>query len=70
MARGKPRRQAPHDDLTSVPFMDSIDLGVLVGAHKRARDAGGRLRIICGDQRILRLFAITGLDAVLTVTAA
>ena len=54
-------------DLSDVPFMDSTGLGVLVAAHKRATERGGTLVIICDDDRILRLFRITGLDAVLNL---
>ena len=59
-----------HVDLTGVPFMDSTGLGVLIAAHKRALDRSGTLVVLCDDDRILRLFRLTGLDTVLTIAAA
>ncbi|MFC6712643.1 STAS domain-containing protein [Branchiibius cervicis] len=51
-------------DLSRVPFLDSTALGVLVGRLKAVRSAGGDLVLVTGDQRLLRNFAITGLDKV------
>lgn len=54
-------------DLQGVGFLDSTGLGVLVGRLKALRKIGGSLRVVCTDERILRLFAITGLDQVLPI---
>ncbi len=54
-------------DLQGVGFLDSTGLGVLVGRLKAVRKLGGTLSVVCTDERILRLFAITGLDQVLPV---
>ncbi len=54
-------------DLLKVPFIDSIALGVLVEASKRARARGSMLRLVCDDRRIARIIEITGLDLVLRV---
>lgn len=51
-------------DLSRVPFLDSTALGVLVGRLKAVRSAGGDLVLVTDDQRLLRNFAITGLDKV------
>ncbi|MEV4139811.1 STAS domain-containing protein [Dactylosporangium sp. NPDC049742] len=52
-------------DLTTVTFMDSTTLGVLIGAHNRVREsASGSLRLVCPEERIRRVFRITGLDNV------
>lgn len=48
-------------DLGGVEFLDSMGLGVLVGALKGARSHGGDLRLVCNRQRILKVFEITGL---------
>jgi anti-sigma B factor antagonist len=55
-------------DLDKVTYIDSSGLGTLIGAHKRLAAAGGTLRVRCSQARTLRLFSITGLDRVLTVT--
>jgi anti-anti-sigma factor len=53
--------------LEGVTYLDSSGLGTLIGAHKRVAASGGTMTIRCTQPRILRLFAITGLDRVLTV---
>lgn len=54
-------------DLTQVEFLDSTGLGALIGAHKRAVEHGGTLRLVVSDGQILRLLNITGLIRVLGV---
>ncbi len=54
-------------DLTAVTFIDSTGLGVLVGAAKKAGGLGGSLRIVCSNERVLRLLAITGISRSMTV---
>jgi anti-sigma B factor antagonist len=51
-------------DVQRVDFLDSTGLGVLVGALKRVRADGGSLDIVCTQERILKIFEITGLDKV------
>lgn len=51
-------------DVEKVDFLDSTGLGVLVGALKKVRAAGGSLDIVCTHERIIKIFAITGLDKV------
>jgi anti-sigma B factor antagonist len=51
-------------DLTQLEFLDSTGLGVLIGAHRRAAEHGGSLRLIVSDGPISRLLNITGLIGV------
>ena len=55
-------------DLLRVSFLDSTALGVLIGALKRCREAGGDLLLVIGEQRILKVFEITGLTGVFTIS--
>ncbi len=48
-------------DLSNLEFLDSTGLGALIGAHKRAGERHGTLRIVVGEGQILRLLRITGL---------
>jgi anti-sigma B factor antagonist len=62
--------EGKHDivvDLSHLEFLDSTGLGALMGAHRRALEHGGRLRLIVGDGPIQRLLTITGLMRVLAV---
>ena len=54
-------------DLEGVTFMDSTGLGVLVGRLKSVRSQNGSLRLVCSSERILKVFAITGLDKVFQI---
>jgi len=51
-------------DLLDVDFLDSTGLGVLVARLKAVRSTGGWLRLVCTDEKVLRVFRITGLDKV------
>lgn len=52
-------------DLSKTTFIDSMMLGVLLGALKRLTGVGGQLVIVCPDSQIRRVFEITSLDRVL-----
>jgi anti-anti-sigma factor len=54
-------------DLSDVTFLDSTGLGVLVGRLKIARTRGGSMRLVGTAERVLRVFAITGLDKVFEI---
>lgn len=54
-------------DMAGATFVDSTVLGVLLRAHSRLDDRGGRLVIISDDPRILRTLELTGLDRMLSV---
>ncbi|MGZ6266911.1 MAG: STAS domain-containing protein, partial [Candidatus Limnocylindrales bacterium] len=54
-------------DMEGVEFLDSTGLGVLVGGLKRVRAHGGALRLVCTQERILKVFRITGLTKVFPI---
>jgi anti-sigma B factor antagonist len=54
-------------DMEQVEFLDSTGLGVLVGGLKRVRAQDGSLRLVCGQERILKIFRITGLEKVFAI---
>jgi anti-sigma B factor antagonist len=54
-------------DLGRVEFLDSTGLGVLVGALRRLRGVDGELALVCAQERLLKIFRITGLDRVFTL---
>jgi len=54
-------------DLLAVTFIDSTALGVLISGLKRSQGAGGELRIVVAEPRILKIFEITGLTDVFSI---
>ncbi len=57
-------------DLEGVDFLDSTGLGVLVGGLKRVRAHDGSLHLVCSQDRILKIFRITGLTKVFPIHAS
>lgn len=51
-------------DLSDATFLDSMALGVLLGAKKRLAAAGGDMRLVVPTSDIRRIFEITMLDRV------
>ncbi len=54
-------------DLQAVEFLDSTGLGVLVGGLKKVRANDGSLELVCSQERLLKIFRITGLAKVFTI---
>jgi anti-sigma B factor antagonist len=56
-------------DLSSVSFIDSTAIGVLVGAVMRLREHGNRgsLAVVCEEynKRVLRIFDIAGVESLI-----
>jgi len=51
-------------DMSAVSFIDSVGLGVLVGALKRLRRCDGDLRVAAPSDPVLRTLRISGLHRV------
>ncbi len=51
-------------DLSMVSFIDSSGLGVLVGNLKELIARQGDLRVVVTQERVTRVFEVTGLDTV------
>ena len=51
-------------NMDQVEFLDSTGLGVLVGGLKRVGRTTARWALVCTQERILKLFRITGLTKV------
>lgn len=54
-------------DIRGVEFLDSTGLGVLVGGLKRVRQHDGSIQLVCSQERILKIFRITGLTKVFAI---
>jgi len=54
-------------DATGLEYIDSAGIGALVSALSSVKKAGGELRLAGANQRIVRLFSMTGVDKLVTV---
>jgi anti-sigma B factor antagonist len=54
-------------DISGVELLDATGLGVLVGAHRRARLDGRELVLRGASARVARLLKVTRLDRVITL---
>ncbi|WP_310529198.1 anti-sigma factor antagonist [Nocardioides sp.] len=54
-------------DLEAVEFLDSTGLGVLGGGLKKVRAHDGSLDLVCSQERLLKIFRITGLSKVFVI---
>ncbi|TIC85155.1 STAS domain-containing protein [Nocardioides sp. GY 10113] len=54
-------------DMEGVEFLDSTGLGVLVGGLKKVRAHDGALELVCTQDRLLKIFKITGLAKVFVI---
>jgi len=56
-------------DMAQVEYIDSVGLGIIVGAAKRARERQGNLAVIAARPNVLRVFEISGTRELLNVVA-
>ncbi len=59
-----------HIDLSSVTFMDSTGLQVLLAARRRAELAGGRLNLVDPTRAVRRVLEVTGVDHLFEIETA
>lgn len=57
-------------DLADVAYLDTVVLGVVLGARVRARRRGGEFVVVCPPGGPRDLLAEAGVDSVLTVVAS
>ncbi|HTP35493.1 MAG TPA: STAS domain-containing protein [Candidatus Acidoferrales bacterium] len=49
-------------DVTGLEYVDSSGVGTLVSCLTNAKKAGGELKLVGANQRIRRIFSMTGVD--------
>ena len=54
-------------DLENVNYMDSTGLGVFISALKSTKENNSHLKLVRPQERVARLFRITGLDEVIDI---
>lgn len=50
-------------DLSQVEFLDSTGLGALAYRNRYLTERGGSMRLVCTQDRILKIFRIIGLES-------
>ena len=53
-------------DMSRTEFCDTAGIHALVAAHKQAGDDDGEVRLVVTSATVLRIFAITGFDQVIS----
>jgi len=54
-------------DMSRVEYIDSVGLGIIVGAAKRTVEQGGSLAVVAARPNVLRVFEISGTRELLNV---
>lgn len=57
-------------NLADVNYMDSTGLGVFISALKTTKEMGSQLKLVDLQERVFRLFTITGLIDIIDIKAA
>ena len=55
-------------DLSEVQFFDSTALGLVLGLRRRLLNIGGRLALVIDGREALRVFEISGLDRIFSLS--
>jgi anti-sigma B factor antagonist len=55
-------------NLSGVSYIDSTGLGVFIGVLKSTRKSGGTLELVGLNDRVKRLFTITGLNEIIDIS--
>lgn len=48
-----------------VTFMDSSGIGVLIGRYKQVKSLGGRIALVCPNEKIEEIIRLSGLSSLL-----
>ncbi|MCD6322574.1 MAG: STAS domain-containing protein [Clostridiales bacterium] len=54
-------------DLTSLDYIDSAGLGILVGVYKRLQEKNFSIKVVNANEYIKKLFRITKLETLFTI---
>ncbi|CDQ40901.1 MULTISPECIES: STAS domain-containing protein [Virgibacillus] len=57
-------------DLEQVNYMDSTGLGIFISALKSTKENNSQMTLVNIQDRVLRLFKITGLDEIMDINSA
>jgi anti-anti-sigma factor len=52
-------------DITGLDYVDSSGVGMLVSCLSNVKKAGGEMKVVGANQRIQRIFSMTGIDGLM-----
>ena len=52
-------------DFTTLQFMDSSGIGVILGRYRQLRERGGQVAVIHMNRHVARIFHMSGMDRVI-----
>jgi anti-anti-sigma factor len=52
-------------DITGLDYVDSSGVGMLVSCLSNVKKAGGEMKVVGANQRIKRIFSMTGIDGLM-----
>ncbi|MBQ8555037.1 MAG: anti-sigma F factor antagonist [Clostridia bacterium] len=52
-------------DFSTLQFMDSSGIGVILGRYRQLRDRGGQMGVIHMNKHIARIFHMSGMDRII-----
>jgi anti-sigma B factor antagonist len=55
-------------DFDETTFIDSLAVGALIGARRKAQAFNGSVGVVCNRERLLKLFHVTQLDRIFFIT--
>ena len=54
-------------DLSSVEFMDSSGLGLVLGRYKKQADTGGKMKIVNPTRRVMQILQLAGVEKIIKI---
>ena len=54
-------------DLSSVEFMDSSGLGLVLGRYKKQVDTGGKMKILNPTRRVMQILQLAGVEKIIKI---
>ena len=52
-------------NLQKVTFMDSSGIGMMIGRYKHTKSLGGRIAVLCSNEKIKEIIELSGLSSIL-----
>lgn len=54
-------------DFSKLNFMDSSGIGLIIGRYRLINKNGGKLAIVCSDERVNKIFEMSGIMKIIDI---